>query len=184
MLSLATHPTNSVRRQIYADFYRLAVDLDPELLCMIFPQGWQKPCNHNGISKLNCTKYKRDSHIVSIDNYNQKSAEKLFPNIGTGGLNIILRDRNYDNHGSIPQLLAGCEASPLVLPLNASEISKPAELLSFIEQFKYLPKIESLGSAHKPYGFIPTPCVIQKNIISIFTKRRKLPMTFAFWPPF
>lgn len=145
------------RRQIYADFYRLAVDLDPELLCMIFPQGWQKPCNHNGLGQLNCTKYKRDSHIVSIDNYNQKSAEKLFPNIGTGGLNIILRDRNYDNHGSIPQLLAGCEASPLVLPLNASEISKPAELLSFIEQFKYLPKIESLGSARKPYGFYSDP---------------------------
>jgi len=154
---ISNPPYQLGRRQIYADFYRLAVDLDPELLCMVFPQGWQKPHNHNGLGQLNCAKYKRDPHLVSIDNYDQKSAEKLFPNIGTGGVNIVLRDRNFDNHGQIPGLVNGHPAAPLILPLDASEIAKPAELIPLIEQFKYLPKVESLGSARKPYGFHADP---------------------------
>lgn len=154
---ISNPPYQLGRRQIYADFYRLAVDLDPELLCMVFPQGWQKPHNHNGLGQLNCAKYKRDPHLVSIDNYDQKSAEKLFPNIGTGGVNIVLRDRNFDNRGQIPGLVNGRPAAPLILPLDASEIAKPAELIPLIEQFKYLPKVESLGSARKPYGFHADP---------------------------
>ena len=39
-------------RQVYADFYKLAVDLDPEVLCMVFPLGWQKPNNHNGLGQI------------------------------------------------------------------------------------------------------------------------------------
>lgn len=154
---ISNPPYQLGRRQIYADFYRLAVDLDPELLCMVFPQGWQKPHNHNGLGQLNCAKYKRDPHLVSVDNYDQKSAEKLFPNIGTGGVNIVLRDRNFDNHGQIPGLVNGRPSAPLVLPLDVSEIAKPAELIPLIGQFKYLPKVESLGSARKPYGFYADP---------------------------
>lgn len=154
---ISNPPYQRGRRQIYADFYRLAADLDPELLCMVFPQGWQKPHNHNGLGQLNCAKYKRDPHLASIDNYDQKSAEKLFPNIGTGGINIVLRNRNFDNHGQIPQLINGRAASPLVLPIDASEVAKPAALLPLIEQFRYLPKIESLGSSRKPYGFYADP---------------------------
>ncbi len=154
---ISNPPYQQGRRQIYADFYRLAVDLDPELLCMVFPQGWQKPHNRNGLGQLNCAKYKRDPHIAIIDNYDQKSAEKLFPNIGTGGVNIILRDRNFYNHGSLPQLIAGEKAAPLVLPLDANEVIKPAELIPLIEKFRYLPKVESLGSSRKPYGFYADP---------------------------
>lgn len=154
---ISNPPYQLGRRQIYADFYKLAVDLDPELLCMVFPQGWQKSHNHNGLGQLNNAKYKRDPHLTSIDNYDRKSAEKLFPNIGTGGINIVLRDRNYDNHGAIPQFIAGEKSSPLVLPLDANDIAKPSELTPLIEQLKYLPKIESLGSARKPYGFYADP---------------------------
>lgn len=154
---ISNPPYQLGRRQIYADFYRLAVDLDPELLCMVFPQGWQKPHNHNGLGQLNCAKYKRDPHLASIDNYDQKAAEKLFPNIGTGGVNIVLRDRNFDNHGQIPGLVNGRPSTPLILPLDTSEIAKPAELIPLIEQFKYLPKVESLGSSRKPYGFYADP---------------------------
>lgn len=154
---ISNPPYQLGRRQIYADFYKLAVDLDPELLCMVFPQGWQKPHNHNGLSQLNNAKYKRDPHLASIDNYDQKSAEKLFPNIGTGGINIVLRDRNYDNHGAIPQFIAGEKSSPIVLPLDSNEITKPPELTPLIEQLKYLPKVEALGSSRKPYGFYADP---------------------------
>ncbi len=154
---ISNPPYQQGRRQIYADFYRLAVDLDPELLCMVFPQGWQKPHNRNGLGQLNCAKYKRDPHIAIIDNYDQKAAEKLFPNIGTGGVNIILRDRSFDNHGSLPQLIAGEKAAPIILPLDTDEVIKPAELTPFIEKFQYLPKVESLGSSRKPYGFYADP---------------------------
>lgn len=154
---ISNPPYQLGRRQIYADFYKLAVDLDPELLCMVFPQGWQKPHNHNGLGQLNNAKYKRDPHLASIDNYDRKSAEKLFPNIGTGGINIVLRDRNYDNHGAIPQLISGEKSSPLVLPLDTNDIAKPSELTPLIEQLKYLPKVEALGSSRKPYGFYADP---------------------------
>lgn len=154
---ISNPPYQLGRRQIYADFYRLAVDLDPELLCMVFPQGWQKPQNHNGLGQLNNVKYKRDPHIVSIDNYDQKSAEKLFPNIGTGGVNIVLRNRAHNNHGKLTQLTCGENPKPIVLPINPEEVSKPSELTLFIEQFRYLPKVESLGSARKPYGLYADP---------------------------
>lgn len=154
---ISNPPYQLGRRQIYADFYKLAVDLDPELLCMVFPQGWQKPHNHNGLGQLNNARYKRDPHLVSIDNYDQKAAERLFPNIGTGGVNIVLRSRNFNNQGHIPQLIAGVKSGSIILPLKAEEIAKPAELTVMIDRLQYQPKIDSLGSARKPYGFYADP---------------------------
>ncbi len=154
---ISNPPYQYGRRQIYADFYRLAVDLDPELLCMIFPIGWQKTHNHNGLGQLNKEFYKRDPHLVSIDNYYETTEQRIFPDIGTGGVNIVLRDHNYQNHGQIRKLEYGQEAGTIVLPIDATEIIKPAELTTLIEQLKYLPKMDALGTARKPYGFYADP---------------------------
>ncbi len=154
---LGNPPYQYGRRQVYADFYRLAVELDPEIICMVFPTGWQKTNNHNGLGLLNKPKYKRDPHLVLIDNYKGSSANKLFPELGTGGVNIVLRDKSHDNHGQIQKFEAGQEAGAMILPINDSEIIKPPELTCLIEPLKLLPKVESLGSARKPYGFYADP---------------------------
>lgn len=158
---ISNPPYQQGHRQVYADFYKMAVDLDPELLCMIFPLGWQKPNNHNGLGQINRSNYKRDSHLVSIDNYSGRTAEKLFPGFGTGGVNIVLRDKKYCNNGIIKQYEAGKPIGdvPLseVLPLSAHEVAKPAELTCLIDLLANFPKISALGSARKPYGFYADP---------------------------
>lgn len=150
-------PYRSGRRQVYAEFYKLAVDLDPELVCMVFPIGWQKPHNHNGLGQINNEIYKRDPHIVSLDHYYENGKNRVFPEIGTGGVNIILRDRKHDNHGKICKLEYGKVVGSMTLSVRPSEVSKPTELSTLIGLFNDLPKIESLGSSRKPYGFYADP---------------------------
>ncbi len=150
-------PYRSGRRQVYADFYKLAVDLDPELLCMVFPIGWQKPHNHNGLGRINNAFYKRDPHIVSLDHYYEKGKNRIFPEIGTGGINIILRDREYDNHGKIRKLEYGRDVGVMTLSIQSSEVTKPQELTTLIDLLKDFPKVEPLGSSRKPYGFYADP---------------------------
>lgn len=158
---ISNPPYQQGHRQVYADFYKMAVDLDPELLCMIFPLGWQKPNNHNGLGQINRSAYKRDQHLVSVDNYAGRTAEKLFPGFGTGGVNIVLRDKKHCNNGTIKQYEAGNFVGevPLsqVLPLSAQEVAKPPELTCLIELLARFPKVSSLGSARKPYGFYADP---------------------------
>ncbi|MBQ9017579.1 Eco57I restriction-modification methylase domain-containing protein [Candidatus Saccharibacteria bacterium] len=139
-------------RQIYADFYRMAVDLNPQLLCMIFPIGWQKANNTNGLKQLNNEHYKRDRHIVSIDNYYEDGPDKIFPDVGTGGVNIILRNSNYDNNGEIKKFEYGKNVGTFVLPIEQSEMEKPAELKAMLSVVKSSSTIDSLGSSQKPYG--------------------------------
>lgn len=158
---ISNPPYQQGRRQVYADFYKLAVDLDPEILCMVFPLGWQKPNNHNGLGRINHAAYKRDPHLVSIDNYVGRTADKLFPGFGTGGVNIVLRDKKHHNHGSIKKYEAGNFAGEVslshILPLSSQEISKPAELVCLVDSLAGYPKISALGSARKPYGFYADP---------------------------
>lgn len=150
-------PYRSGRRQVYADFYKLAVDLNPELLCMVFPIGWQKPHNHNGLGRINNAFYKHDPHIVSLDHYYEKGKNRIFPEIGTGGINIILRDREHDNHGKIRKLEYGRDVGAMTLSTQPSEVTKPQELTALIELLKDFPKVDSLGSSRKPYGFYADP---------------------------
>lgn len=158
---ISNPPYQQGHRQVYADFYKLAVDLDPEVLCMVFPLGWQKPNNHNGLGQINHSIYKRDPHLVSIDNYNGRTAEKLFPGFGTGGVNIVLRDKKYHNNGTIKQYesgkLIGEVSLQQILPLSANEVVKPDELTCLIDLLSNSPKISALGSARKPYGFYADP---------------------------
>lgn len=149
-------PYQSGRRQVYADFYRMAADLNPELLCLIFPLGWQKVTNTNGLKQLNNIEYKRDPHLVLIDNYYENDNRRIFPEIGTGGVNIVLRDNKYDNHGQIRKFEYGKEASSVVLPVETHEVEKPAEL-DCLRNLANNKSISSLGSARRPYGFCAEP---------------------------
>ncbi len=145
------------RRQIYADFYRMAVDLEPKLLCMIFPIGWQKANNTNGLKQLNNEKYKRDKCIVSIDNYYENGPDKIFPDVSTGGVNIILRNSNYDNGGKIKKFEYGKEVGETILPIEQNETEKPELIKDLYKLTDGTRKIEELGSARKPYGFCADP---------------------------
>ena len=153
---LGNPPYQAGRRQVYADFYRLAVDLNPELLCLIFPLGWQKVTNTNGLKQLNNFEYKRDPHLVLIDNYYESDDRRIFPEIGTGGVNIVLRDRNYDNHGKIRKLEYGTETNLTVLPVETHEIEKPTEL-ECLRELAGEHNLATLGSARRPYGFCAEP---------------------------
>lgn len=145
------------RRQIYADFYRMAVDLKPDLLCMVFPVGWQKPTNTNGLSQLNNERYKRDRHLIRIDNYYEDGPDRLFPNVGTGGVNIVLRDSRKDNGGGIEKFEYGKMVGKVVLPISQEESNKPDELKSLLACVDYSNNMEQLGSSRKPYNFGADP---------------------------
>ena len=145
------------RRQIYADFYRMAVDLKPDLLCMVFPVGWQKPTNTNGLSQLNNEKYKRDRHLIRIDNYYEDGPDRLFPNVGTGGVNIVLRDSHKDNGGDIEKFEYGQMVGRVVLPISQEESDKPDELKSLLACVDYSNNMEQIGSPSKPYNFRADP---------------------------
>ncbi len=154
---LGNPPYQSGRRQIYADFYRLAVDLDPDLLCMIFPIGWQKVSNTNGLKSLNDARYKRDSHIVSIDNYYETTEQILFPEVRTGGVNIVLRHKRYDNNGSIQKLEYGKTSGEIVLPLKDEEIVKPQELKPLYPLAQEKGGMDGIASSRRPYGLDSGP---------------------------
>lgn len=145
------------RRQIYADFYRMAVDLNPDLLCMVFPIGWQKATNVNGLSQLNNEKYKRDEHLIRIDNYYEDGPDRLFPNVGTGGVNIVLRDSHKNNGGNIEKLEYGEVVGKIILPINQEESDKPEELKNLLKHVNNSSSMEQMGSSRKPYGFCAEP---------------------------
>ncbi len=149
-------PYQSGRRQVYADFYRMAVDLDPELLCLVFPLGWQKVTNTNGLKQLNNVEYKRDPHLVLIDNYYENDERRIFPEIGTGGVNIVLRDNKYDNRGQIRKLEYGKDVRSMILPIETHEVEKPIEL-DCLRGLAGEQNLSKLGSARRPYGFCAEP---------------------------
>lgn len=139
-------------RQIYADFYRMAVDLNPDLLCMIFPIGWQKATNVNGLKQINNETYKRDPHLIRIDNYYEDGPDKLFPNVGTGGVNIVLRNSRSNNGGDISKYEYGKPVGTIILPIEQSESEKPQELKALIPLIESVHKIMPLVSSRKPYN--------------------------------
>ena len=150
-------PYQQGRRQIYADFYKMAVDLAPNYLAFIFPIGWQKATNTNGLSQLNNEKYKRDKCIVRIDNYYEDGDDRLFPDVGTGGVNIVYRDSHYDNGGEITKYEYGKEIGKMILPIERSEMDKPEELKELLDIINVSKSMEEFGSARKPYGFCADP---------------------------
>jgi len=149
---LGNPPYQSGNEQIYTDFYLLSRKLG-DIVCLIFPVGWQEPKNSNNLSKLNTEEVKYDKQIRFIDN-----RENIFPGIaGVKWTNFILWEKDFDNKLNGEQLIYTNGKNPIKkrLFINQTEIFKPSLILEFGEIIKNYNGFESLynnTSARKPYG--------------------------------
>lgn len=89
--------TGGKRHQVYADFYMVGSNISV-LLSMVFPKGWQTSTGRASGSSLHST-IREDKAIVSVDNYDEEPGSPmiLFEGAGTGGVNLVLRDRDVDS---------------------------------------------------------------------------------------
>ncbi len=142
--------------RLYPYFYKACIDI-ASCVEMIFPNAWRSAKNSNGLSVLNNVKVKKDKQIVFI-----KDEHNVFNNVsGAEWTNIILWKRGFDN------LLLGKQkvidemgnVSYEELPIDKSDVKKPDMIVSVsnkVNQFQE-PKIISLVSSRKPYGFESDP---------------------------
>jgi len=157
-------PYQNGNDQIYTYFVNSAIGLS-DLVTLIFPIGWQKPANTNGLSALNNVEFKRSGHFVKVDNYyeNNTSPTTLFTGVSTGGVNIILWDRNHVEKDSlVPIYEYGKFVQNIKLPIERDEISKPDEIVAIWQKVKNTfttstKTMTDIGSARKPYGFEADP---------------------------
>ena len=151
--------------QLYVYFVDQSVKLS-SLVSLIFPIGWQKPANANGLSTLNNVNFKRSGHFVKIDNYyeNNTSPKTLFKGVSTGGVNIILWNKDhYEQEGLAPIFEYGEFKEKTLLPISREDIPKPQLITSSYQKVKNyynsqkFQSMADIGSASKPYGFRADP---------------------------
>ena len=159
-------PYQNGNDQLYAYFVKSATELS-DLVSLIFPVGWQKPANSNGLSLLNNEAFKRSGHFVKVDNYheNNSSPITLFAGVATGGVNIMLWNKNHSaEHNLVPLYEYGEFKRNIVLPISKDDIEKPAEILSTWNKVKNTftndtATMADNASASKPYGFRADPLI-------------------------
>jgi hypothetical protein len=149
----------NARVQLYPTFYQLAIQLG-EIVTMIFPTGWQKPCapTAKGLFKMNNPETKADNQIVFIDN-----RHNVFPGIsGANEINIILWKRGYNNGFNGKQLILtdGSEPNYVQLKWIPSNDSKPIQIQEAAQSVKdiegdHFRSVSDIVSAKDPFG-IPT----------------------------
>lgn len=157
-------PYQNGNDQLYVYFVKSATDLS-SLVSLIFPMGWQKPANANGLSTLNNPQFKRSGHFVKVDNYyeNNTSPEVLFKGVSTGGVNIVLWNKDHNEpNGLVPIYEYGLPKNKVLLPIDKTDIPKPAEIMSICTKVKKTyansyASMADIGSASKPYGFRADP---------------------------
>ena len=157
-------PYQNGNDQLYVYFVDQSVKL-ANLVSLVFPLGWQKPTSANGLSVLNNKEFKHSGHFVKIDNYaeDNTSPVKLFTGVSTGGVNIVLWDKNYtDPNGLAPIYEYGEFKRNALLPINREDIPKPALVMSSYKKVQSYyngsyPTMADIGSARKPYGFEADP---------------------------
>lgn len=157
-------PYQNGNEQIYALFIREAVKLAP-VVSMIFPTGWQKPTNVNGLSALNTPEFKHSGHIVKVDNYyeNNTSPITLFNGVSTGGVNVVLWNVNATTDNNfVPFYEYGVFKENIRLPIEKEDIAKPLEIQNIWSKVQATIKngektMADNGSASKPYGFRADP---------------------------
>jgi len=157
-------PYQNGNDQIYAYFVNSAIGLS-DLVTLIFPIGWQKPANTNGLSALNNVEFKRSGHFVKVDNYyeNNTSPTTLFTGVSTGGVNIMLWNKNHvENDCLVPIYEYGKFVQNIKLPIERDEVYKPDEIVAIWQKVKntftpFTKTMADIGSARKPYGFEADP---------------------------
>lgn len=84
---------NSV--QVYPLFYLSGRNL-AKVACFVTPRGWQTSTGGSSFSTLH-PEMRADPAIALVDNYLEtaKSPVKVFPQVGTGGVSVILRSETH-----------------------------------------------------------------------------------------
>lgn len=157
-------PYQNGNDQLYVYFVDQSIKL-ADLVSLIFPTGWQKPTNANGLSILNNEQFKHSGHFVKVDNYAEDNTSpiKLFSGVSTGGVNIMLWNRSHtENDKTVPIYEYGKFVEKRMLPINREDIPKPSLIISSYMKVKnYYGKnyqtMADIGSASKPYGFRADP---------------------------
>ena len=149
----------NARVQLYPTFYQLAIQLG-EIVTLIFPTGWQKPCapTAKGLFKMNNPETKADKQIVFIDN-----RHNVFPGIsGANEINIILWKKGYDNGYDGKQLILTDGNNPNIVQLQwiQSNDGKPIQIQEAVQSVKDFEgenfiSVSDIVSAKDPFG-IPT----------------------------
>lgn len=146
---LVSNPPYQIGRyQLYAEFYLVARKIANKV-SMIFPEGWQRPVNTNGLDQMNRPEVKEDRQIVLIDNY----GDTLF-NANTTA-NIVLWEREHDNQLDGKQKIYSKGQSPITaqLPMAAESVDRGqrlSEVLNRIQANEY-PTMDVKISKRKPY---------------------------------
>lgn len=139
-------------QQVYPDFYISAINC-ADIVCYVFPTGWQEPKSGNNLGKMNKEFIKHDRQIVSIDN-----RQGLFPDApGAEWTNIILWKKGYDNGLDGRQLVytEGKNPQEVKLLIHKKEIEKPdeiRELVSIVTSYYGFLSMQLTTSVLKPYG--------------------------------
>lgn len=115
------------RVQLYPYFY-LAAKQVGDMVSMIFPISWQRPCapTAKGLAKLNTAEVKQDKQIVFIDN-----RTGIFEDVpGANEVNFILWKKGSDNqlNGNQRVLTNGKQEQALELKTAFALVDKPLEL--------------------------------------------------------
>lgn len=146
--------------QIYASFVESSIRL-ADLVSLIFPIGWQKPTNVNGLSAINTIEFKHSGHLVKVDNYYEDNTSpiKLFTGVSTGGVNIVLWNKNFISKDKLTPIYEYGEfIKNLKLPTVKEDLDKPLEIKSAWMKVGPLDlSMADKGSARKPYGFEADP---------------------------
>lgn len=138
--------------QLYPLFYLLSIELG-NIVSLIFPTGWQKPCapTAKGLARMNKPEIKNDKQIVFID-----VRHNVFPGIsGAAEINIILWKRGSDNEldGMQKLLVDGANEQNVLLVCDQAESDKPLELRTLSEYVKAYGKFKCVEvSSRTPFG--------------------------------
>ena len=142
--------------RLYPYFYKAGIDI-AGCVEMIFPNAWRSAKNSNGLSVLNNAKVKKDKQIVFI-----KDEHNVFSNVpGAEWTNIILWKKGFDNLLLGKQKVIDERGNVFFeeLPIDKSDVKKPELIVSVVNKVNKLgePKVYSLVSSSKPYGFRSDP---------------------------
>ena len=147
---------SNTRMRLYPAFYKMSIRI-ADISLMIFPDGWQKPKNANGLKQMNNLEIKRDSHIVFI-----KNMVGVFDGVaGAETVNIVYWNRSIDNGYDGKQLIYEADGSSKIafIPIEDTDIEKPEILKGIVTRIMSdgVESVMGLVTAQKPYGFRADP---------------------------
>lgn len=135
--------------QVYGHFYWIAHRLS-RFVTMIFPTGWQDS-SPSGPNSHIYSFLKSDQSLKLVDNYYEQSESPVvvFNGVGTGGVNILLRDSEYDSHLT-----------------HLSEYGKPVAERDFSHQTFWSSRSEEIFEKLRQWSFQSGCATMDKTVTS------------------